>query len=83
MQRYMEWIANLGAKAVNPQMPLRAIKSVTSDGVKDGAPENFMMGMTIIEVASMDEAVAIAQDCPFLEMENSSITIGEVMPMPG
>lgn len=82
MQSYIEWVERLGAKAINPQMPLRAIKSVTSDSVKDGAPENYMMGMTIIDVESMDEAVAIAQDCPFLEMDNSSITVGEVMSMP-
>ena len=82
MQSYMEWVERLGAKAINPQMPLRAIKSVTRDSVKVGAPENYMMGMTLIDVESMDEAVAIAQDCPFLEMDNSSITVGEIMSMP-
>jgi len=83
MQKYMEWVAALGDKALNPQMPLKTKMSVTADAVSDGAPDNFMIGMTIIEVDTMDEAVKIAQECPFLEMSNSSITVGEVMNMPG
>lgn len=83
MQKYMAWLSSLGEKAIYPQMPFINKRSVTASGVTEGAPENFMMGMTVIEVASMDEALSLAEACPFLDMENSSITVAEVMDMPG
>lgn len=75
MARYMAWIG--GLNAVNPQQPLKGtqILGETPDG---HVP---MMGYTLIEADSMDDAMAAAKECPFLEMENAMMQVSELIVM--
>ena len=41
-----------------------------------------MSGYYIIDVDSMDEALLIAKDCPFLDI-GGSIEVSEIIQMPG
>jgi len=41
-----------------------------------------MSGYTIIEADSMEAALSIAKDCPFLEM-GGSLEVSELIQMPG
>ena len=41
-----------------------------------------MSGFTIIEAESMEAALALAADCPFLAIRGS-LEVSELMPMPG
>lgn len=73
MKRYMEWIA--GLDAVVPQQPLKGTE------VLGGKEITTMMGYSIINAADMDAARAIAQSCPFLDMDNSAMQFSELMVM--
>lgn len=73
MQRYMEWIGNLDA--VVPQQPLKGSEVLGSKEI------TTMMGYTIINADDMDAARAIAQSCPFLEMDGSAMQLSELLVM--
>ena len=72
-QRYMEWIG--GLDAVVPQQPLKDSEVL---GSKEITP---MMGYSIINAPDMDAARAIAQSCPFLDMNDSAMQLSELMVM--
>ncbi len=72
-QRYMEWIGDLDA--VIPQQPLKSSEVLGEKKIVT------MMGYSIINAADMDAARAIAQSCPFLDMDDSAMQIGELMVM--
>lgn len=74
----MAWISSLGDRVVNPGTPLVDSKIVTKEGVSD-AGENRLTGYTIITADSLDEAVELSRDCPFLEM--GSIEVAEIKEM--
>lgn len=81
MAKYMEWIAGLGQAAVEPANPLGNSKTVTAQGVTDGAP-HAMSGYTIVSADDIDAAIAIAQACPFLDT-GGTMHVGQIMQMPG
>ena len=56
--------------------------SVNSDGKVTTVGTTTMSGYTIIDVDSMDEALSIAKDCPFLDI-CGSLEVSEIMQMPG
>ena len=73
MQRYMEWIG--GLDAVVPQQPLKGSEVLGSKEI------TTMMGYSIINAPDMDAARAIAQSCPFLDMDDSAMQLSELMLM--
>ena len=73
MQRYMEWIG--GLDAVVPQQPLKGSEVLGTKEI------TTMMGYSIINAADMDAARAIAQSCPFLDMDDSAMQLSELMVM--
>ena len=54
--------------------------TVNSDGTVTSG--GTMSGYTIIDVDSMDEALSIAKDCPFLDI-GGSLEVSGIMQMPG
>ena len=82
MAKYMEWLSALGDSAVSPANPLKNTRTVNSDGTVTTGGTTTMSGYTIIEVDSMDEALSIAKDCPFLDIDGS-LEVSEIMQMPG
>ena len=54
--------------------------TVNSDGTVTSG--GTMSGYTIIDVDSMDEALSIAKDCPFLDVDGS-LEVSEIMQVPG
>ena len=69
--KWFEAIAEITVENVG----LHPGKEVTSGGVKDIAfDDQVMTGYTIIQAESLDEAVKIARDCPFI----TSIKVQEV-----
>lgn len=73
MEKYMKWIGSLDA--VVPQQPLKGTEVLGSKEI------TTMMGYSIINAPDMDAARAIAQACPFLEMDNSAMQLSELMVM--
>ena len=75
MERYMQWIG--GLDAVVPQQPLKDTQVLGDKEI------TTMMGYTIINADDMAAAKAIAETCPFLEMDNSAMQLSELATMPG
>lgn len=79
--KYSEWLTALGDSVVVPTIPLKDTKTVSSEGeVKEGG-SSLMSGFTIIKAESLDDALVIAQNCPFLEI-GGSLEVSEFMQMP-
>ena len=80
--KYMEWIASLGDAAVSPANPLKATQTVNPDGTVTDGGMTGMSGFTLVEMASMEDALVIAKRCPFLDI-GGSLDVSELMQMPG
>ena len=79
--KYMAWLGALGDAAISPANPLKNTSTVNPDGAISSGGTTTMSGFTIIEAESMDSALAIARDCPFLEV-GGSLEVSELMQMP-
>ncbi len=81
MADYRSWLASLGDAAVSPANPLKDTKTIAADGSVTPGGTSSMSGFTVIEVDSMDAALAIAKACPFLEL-GGTLEVSELMKMP-
>ncbi len=81
MARWQAWIEGLGDAAVNPGTPVGLSKTVSADGVEDGGGPNPLSGFSVVAADSMDAALALAKDCPHLEI--GTIEVAEMKSMPG
>ncbi len=81
MEKWKAWIGDLGDAVVNPGTPLGESKFVSSTGVSDDGESEALTGFSIVEADSMDAALDMAKNCPFLEM--GTLEVAEVMHMNG
>jgi hypothetical protein len=72
----------LGDSAVSPANPLKNTNTVNSDGTVTTGSTTSMSGYTIIEVDSIETALKIAKNCPFLDI-GGSLEVSELIQMPG
>lgn len=79
--KYMEWLSSLGDAAVSPANPLKNTTTVNPDGSTSAGGKTTMSGYTIVEADSIEQALAMAKSCPFLEI-NGSMEVSELMQMP-
>lgn len=79
--KYMDWLSSLGESAVSPANPLKNTSTVRPDGSVAPGGITSMSGFTIIEAVSMEAALSIAKDCPFLEI-GGSLEVSELVEMP-
>jgi hypothetical protein len=82
MAKYKAWLAGLGDAAISPANPFRNTHTVNPDGSVEQGGKTSMSGYTIVAADSIEEAIAIAKDCPFLEMDGS-LEVSELMQMQG
>lgn len=82
MSKYKAWLSSLGESAVSPANPMRNTHTVSPDGSVAEGGQTSMSGYTIIDVDSLDDAIAAAKECPFLEI-GGSLEVSELMQMPG
>ena len=68
---YKAWLSSLGDSAVSPANPLKNTSTVNSDGTVTLGSTTSMSGFTIIEANSMEAALVIAKECPFLNIGGS------------
>lgn len=78
--KYMDWLSALGDAAVSPANPLKNTSTVHPDGSVTSGGTTTMSGYTIITADSMDAALSIAKDCPFLEL-GGSLEVSELVDM--
>ncbi|MBN2011415.1 hypothetical protein JW960_18935 [candidate division KSB1 bacterium] len=75
--KYMEWLNSLGEAAISPMNPFKTTRTVKPDGSVTGGSSMAMSGFTIIEAESMDTALALVMNCPFLEI-NGALEVSEL-----
>lgn len=78
MEAWKAWTSGLGAAAVDPGLPVGPSKTITPNGVEDHGGSNPASGMSVLQAASMAEAIALAKDCPHLS-GTGTIEIAEAM----
>ncbi len=77
MAAWNSWIGGLGAKMVDAGNPIGSAKIIAADGkVSDGGGANPLTGYSVIEAASLDEAVKLASTCPQLA-SGGSVQVAE------
>ena len=79
--KYVEWLTSLGDSVVIPTIPLKDTNTVSADGAVQEGGSSAMSGFSIIKAESMEAALSIAKDCPFLEI-GGSLEVSEMMEMP-
>lgn len=82
MSKYKAWLSSLGESAVSPMNPFRNTHTVNPDGAVVEGGKSSMSGYTIVAADSIDDAISMAKDCPFLDI-GGSLEVSELMQMPG
>ena len=80
--KYQQWLATLGSAAVSPMNPISHTHTIHADGSVTQGSAISMSGFTIVEAASIEEAISMAKDCPFLDI-NGSLEVSELVKMGG
>ena len=78
--KYMEWMKSLGDAAISPMNPLVNTSVIKPDGTVLEGTTTAMSGFTIIEADSMESAMSVARQCPFLEIDGT-LEVSELMQM--
>lgn len=79
-QKYKEWMGSLGSAIVSPANPFKNTHVIKPDGTVNAGSESQMSGYTVIEAESMEAALALCKDCPFLEI-NGTLEVSELAQM--
>ena len=81
MAEWRSWMQSLGKSIVDPGVPLRAPKTVSLSGVKDGSisKTSRLTGYSVVEAANIEDAIEMAKTCPHLHF--GTIDVAEVMKM--
>ena len=81
MQAWTDWMGGLGAALVDGGNPTGPSRTMAADGsVSNGGGANPLSGYSLLEAASLDEAVRMAKDCPIFAA-GGSVEIAELIPM--
>jgi hypothetical protein len=81
VQFWRDWFARLGPALVDPGRPLGNARTVTRDGITAAPTE--VIGMTILQATTMDDALEMVRDHHHLQWADScAITVLEELPIP-
>lgn len=78
---YKQWLSDLGNAVVSPANPLKNTHTINSKGESVVGGVTTMSGYTLVEAKSIEDAIAMAKACPFLEI-NGSLEVSELVQMP-
>ncbi len=81
-EKYQSWLRSLGDAVLSPAIPFKDTHTVQPDGKTAPGSLSAMSGMSILQLNSMEEALATAQACPFLEI-NGALEVSEMLQMSG
>ena len=79
MAEWGAWMKSLGKSMTNPGVPLKATKTVSSNGVKESSGSNRLTGYSVVEANSIEDAIKMAKTCPHLKF--GTMDVGEAMEM--
>ena len=78
--RYQQWLGSLGDAAVSPMNPIRGTRTLSAGGAESEGSSVGMSGYTIVEADDLEAALAMARNCPFLEI-NGTLEVSELVQM--
>lgn len=81
-EKYQQWLTSLGDAVVSPAVPFKDTHTVQADGKVSPGTMTAISGLSIIRMGTMQEAIAAAQACPFLEI-NGVLEVSELIEMSG
>lgn len=81
-EKYQQWLTSLGDAVVSPAVPFKDTHTVQADGTVSPGTMTAISGLSIIRMGTMQEAIAAAQACPFLEI-NGVLEVSELIEMSG
>ncbi len=78
LQDWETWMGKLGSALVDGGNPFTsAAKKIAADGsISDGPVDQMVTGYSVIKAESLEEAAALAKDCPVLK-GGASISVFE------
>jgi hypothetical protein len=79
--KYIEWLKGIGDSVVIPTIPLKDTNTVSPDGTVREGGSSAISGFSIIKAESLEAALSIARDCPFLEI-GGTLEVSEMMQVP-
>jgi hypothetical protein len=82
MDMWMAWAGKHKASLVDLGQPVGPGKHLSKPGVVENAKETIG-GYSIVQAGSLDEAVKAFHEHPHFHAPNGSITVLEMMPIPG
>ncbi|SCM67104.1 YciI family protein [Donghicola eburneus] len=77
---WVAWVTKYEASMPDPGNPVGQSKTVSASGISDDGGANPLSGYAIIEAANIDEATAIANECPIIG-EGGSVEVAQIMEM--
>lgn len=80
-EKYAQWLTSLGESVVVPTIPLKDTHTIGANGSIGRGGSSAMSGFSIVQADSMDEALTMAKECPFLEI-GGSLEVSEMMQAP-
>lgn len=75
--RYQKWLDTLGDAAVKPMVPLRNARTILPDRSTVAGSAAALSGYTVVQAASLEAAIELAQNCPFLDV-NGTLEVAEL-----
>ena len=78
-EAFETWVKALGDAVVTPNTPFGMAKTVSANGTADATRADRLTGFCIVKADTLDAAVAMVKDCPFLEI--GTIDVAEVYSM--
>lgn len=81
-EKYQQWLRSLGDAVLSPAIPCKDTHTVQADGTASPGSISAMSGMSIIRANNMEEALAAAKSCPFLEI-GGALEVSEMVEMRG
>lgn len=80
MLKYRNWLDGLGDAVVSPANPVRNALLINSDGSITEGGYTKMSGYSILEADSEEDAIAMVQACPYLEV-GGQLELAELVQM--
>ncbi|SMF15227.1 hypothetical protein SAMN02745866_00989 [Alteromonadaceae bacterium Bs31] len=77
---YQAWLAELGDAVVSPANPFKDTHTIHSDGTVAAGSSTIMSGYTLLEAETIEDALDMAKQCPFLDI-NGTLEVSELVKM--
>ena len=81
MAAWGAWYESMGTAVLDGGGPAGPSRTVSDGGVSDNGGTNPVSGLTVIEAADQDAAIAMAKGCPMVADGSGSVEVAEILQM--